>query len=703
MWKFHKSLVLAAALLAAIAVESLAQEADLLAVLRSGASVQEKAAACRQLSRIATKEAVPTLAALLGDEKLSHMARYALETIPDPSVDDTLRDALGKVQGQPRLGVIGSLGMRRDVKAVDALAALVKGTDADAAQAAARALGCIGAPEAAKALEDALADATGQNLLAVAEGLFRCAEALKTHDQGALSQEIYDRLRGMTAAAPQVRAAALRGAILSRGKDGVPLLVEALQGTDDALAAAAVRSAMELPGPEVTAALVAALPKASPQRQGMLIAVLADRGEAQVLPAVLQAAQSSDAQLRLAALRALRRVGDASCVPALLDAATTGDPEVAQSAMESLQSLQDKTVDQQIAARLSQAEGKSRSVLMELATQRRTTAAAPSFWLAADDADPTVRAAALAGLGAVLDTADLPKLIARLSVTKEQQEATALDKALRDVCLRAADRESACGQLAAALTSAEAPIKTRILETLGAVGGAQALETVAAAARSNNEQLRDTAYRVLGEWTSADAAPILLELHKAVSDERLKVRAIRAYIRIAKQFDMPANTRAEMCRTALQAASRDEDKRLVLVVLLRYPDEEMQAIALEAAKLPGLKDEALAVVMSMANQGINRAELGRALAQAGLQPVQLEIVKAQYGAGDKMKDVTAELRKYAKNYRIIFLPNANYNESLGGDPVPNIAKQLKIKYRVDGKEGEVTFNENVLIVLPMPK
>ena len=85
-----KYLVLTAALLAAIAAHAFAQEAELLAVLRSDARVQEKSAACRQLARIATKEAVPALAALLGDEKLSHMARYALETIRDPSVDDAL-------------------------------------------------------------------------------------------------------------------------------------------------------------------------------------------------------------------------------------------------------------------------------------------------------------------------------------------------------------------------------------------------------------------------------------------------------------------------------------------------------------------------------------------------------------------------------------------------------------------------------------
>ncbi len=128
MWKSHQYLVLAAALLATTAVHSFAQEAELLAVLHSDATLQEKSAACRQLARIATKEAVPTLAALLGDEKLSHMARYALEGIRDPSVDAALRDALGKVQGQPRLGVIGSLGARRDAQAVGALAGLLKET-----------------------------------------------------------------------------------------------------------------------------------------------------------------------------------------------------------------------------------------------------------------------------------------------------------------------------------------------------------------------------------------------------------------------------------------------------------------------------------------------------------------------------------------------------------------------------------------------
>ena len=147
------------------------QEAKLIAVLKSDASQKAKADACRELARVGTKDAVAPLAALLGDEKLSHMARYGLEPIPDPAVDEALRDALGKVKGRPLVGVIGSIGVRRDPKAVPALAKLLGDPDAEVAQAAARSLGRIGTLEAATALEKALPTAPEARRLAVCEGL----------------------------------------------------------------------------------------------------------------------------------------------------------------------------------------------------------------------------------------------------------------------------------------------------------------------------------------------------------------------------------------------------------------------------------------------------------------------------------------------------------------------------------------------------
>jgi len=58
-----------------------AQEDKLIAILKSDAPFNEKADACRELARGGTPQAVPVLAALLPDDKLSHLARHALEPI----------------------------------------------------------------------------------------------------------------------------------------------------------------------------------------------------------------------------------------------------------------------------------------------------------------------------------------------------------------------------------------------------------------------------------------------------------------------------------------------------------------------------------------------------------------------------------------------------------------------------------------------
>lgn len=94
---------------------------ELVAVLHSQTPLFEKARACQQLGEIGTKEAVPALAALLGDEHLSAYARSGLEGIPDSSAAAALRSALGTLKGSQLAGVINSLGVLRDARAVGAL------------------------------------------------------------------------------------------------------------------------------------------------------------------------------------------------------------------------------------------------------------------------------------------------------------------------------------------------------------------------------------------------------------------------------------------------------------------------------------------------------------------------------------------------------------------------------------------------------
>ena len=116
-------------------------ETQLLAILESDAEMFDKAKACQRLAIIGTSKSVPVLATLLGDEKISHYARFGLESNPSPDVDDAFRNALGDLSGQPLVGVINSIGTRRDAMATSALVELANSDDESIASAAISSLG----------------------------------------------------------------------------------------------------------------------------------------------------------------------------------------------------------------------------------------------------------------------------------------------------------------------------------------------------------------------------------------------------------------------------------------------------------------------------------------------------------------------------------------------------------------------------------
>ncbi len=179
-----------------------------------GSTLFEKAIACKRLSMVGTREAVPALAALLDDERLGHYARFGLEPIPDPAVDEALRGALGRLRGPLLVGVIHSLGVRRDADAVDALGRLVYDGDTGIAQAAASSLGAIGSGEAAALLREALARAAAPVRPVAARAALVCAERLLASDRRT-ALEMYELLTGDDMPKP-VKLAARRAIMAAR-------------------------------------------------------------------------------------------------------------------------------------------------------------------------------------------------------------------------------------------------------------------------------------------------------------------------------------------------------------------------------------------------------------------------------------------------------------------------------------------------------
>jgi HEAT repeat protein len=171
-----------------------AREARLIEILKSGASIQEKDGACRELQVIATPASIPALAALLADKELSHMARYALEPMPYPQAGQALLEALGRVGPPIQVGIINSLGFREEKAAAPELIRLLKSPDAEIAGAAAAALGRIATPDAVAALEQLRATAAPPLQAAAAEASLALAERLMRDNRPA-AVSIYEELQ----------------------------------------------------------------------------------------------------------------------------------------------------------------------------------------------------------------------------------------------------------------------------------------------------------------------------------------------------------------------------------------------------------------------------------------------------------------------------------------------------------------------------
>ena len=192
-------------------------EKGLVDVLAGGISRSAQDYVCRKLRVIGTGQSIDALAALLPDEKTSHIARYALTRIPGEKAATAMRDALPKASSALKAGIVGSLGTRRDRKSTRAIAKLLRDADPQVAQAAAHALGLIGTPAAAKALSRFAKSAPANLQLPVADASLICADTLLAGGKKTEAVALYTELKG-EGQPKQVKVAAMKGMLTAATK-----------------------------------------------------------------------------------------------------------------------------------------------------------------------------------------------------------------------------------------------------------------------------------------------------------------------------------------------------------------------------------------------------------------------------------------------------------------------------------------------------
>jgi len=527
-----------------------------------------KAIACRLLALTGSDDVIPTLAPLLLDPGLADYARLALEQIPTPAALAALREALPKAPAKAKVGIIATLGLRRDAAAVEPLAAVLNealAADAPLAAAAAAGLGRIGGIQASNALMTAAERAPAVVKPLLADAQLVCAETLIAAGQGADAAGVYQRIyEAADLPAPQ-RVAALRGLVRTADIKVIPILSAALaKGGPEALAAAPLVA--ELSGAAGTEAAVKQLPSLAPPVQAAVLDALANKGDRVAAPAALAAATSADPAVRAAALRALGRLGDASAVPVLVEAAATPNP-AQDAARSSLDLLSDPGTDAALMKLAADAPPATKAEIFRRLAGRNAVAAVPLLLAAAQDADATLRAAAFKSLGTLARAEDVPALLTLVKRPPAAEDIDAAESALAAACGKVTPPDQRAQLVLKDLPGASPAVRASLVRVLGLVGSDAALAALRTAAKDADPAVQDAAVRALAETVEPAAAADLLDIIKSATTEKHRVLAMRGYARWASSPDRKPADRLAMCKQALPLAKTPQEQRLILAAL----------------------------------------------------------------------------------------------------------------------------------------
>ncbi|MCX7886701.1 MAG: HEAT repeat domain-containing protein, partial [Verrucomicrobiae bacterium] len=420
----------------------------------------------RQLELMGRGEVVPSLCKLLedGDAELRECARRALERNPDAKAADCLRGALQRATDPVwKIGLVHSLGRRRDPRAASLIVPLLG--DAQVGGAAARALGEIATSEAVRALWRVF-----DSQPAAVEALCEAAVRLRSDS---IARELYRRSK-----ASHVRAAAL--SVLG-GRDR-RLLEEALLGEDVRLQKAAV----DVSTPAVLVALLPRMPASA--KVFALRVVDSER-------AVLECFGDPDESVRVAALEAMARVGTASSVPALIRASVSGTEAERAAANDSLATINGRGAAEAIERQAQDGESAARVAAIQALSARVAKHTVPALLRYAAEADAAVSRAALSAVARLGGDESLEPLVSLVISGRAGAK-----EALHTVAGRSANKAGLARKLAAQLQKVAGEQVGEILEVLAVLGGAEALSNVVKFARSDSEEVKDRAVRALSQW-----------------------------------------------------------------------------------------------------------------------------------------------------------------------------------------------------------
>jgi uncharacterized protein len=515
-------------------------ETHFLSILTGDATTDAKIFVLDYLPRVWSAKCIPTLSALVTDDRINQRAIEALRAAvanfakSRDALHTTLISSLAKDSADTQVPILNALGHERATGAISAIAPLAKSANQRVAESAILALGDIGSADGLPALHALPASNK------VDDAILRIAENLKGEAAAAVYRGLIDRNP----------SAALHGLVRAQGADAIPTLTAALNGPNRRAAITALARASG-----ADPALTAITPQNAADAV-TLVTAWRTRGGKAARSALRGLSAHQNELVASEAFRALGQVGESEDLPALI-AGLERDDVAADVALDVLANFSKPGTDKALIAAIEQG-----GEISEILGIRRSQTAAPALMRARHSEDSSISREAWKALANCATPAQVPDLIGSFATVDRR----AADR-LGDVLLALKDSVDEKAVVAALPSSSEAG-RAAALDLLSH------LQSPASLAALRAHIAESAALKALARWQSPEPLSDLLKHANSAEDKGSHVLALRAYAAVAT-----LHPNIDVFRNGFAASIHPETTVDLLTAIAEFANPEALALA----------------------------------------------------------------------------------------------------------------------------
>ncbi|MBK8946251.1 MAG: HEAT repeat domain-containing protein [Ignavibacteriae bacterium] len=544
-------------------------EAELLNFIKSDLSYDAKFFASRELRIVGSEKSINDLKEFLQNEKMSSLARYALESIENEKVDILFCETIPKVSKENQIGIINSLGVRKNKFSIKILSELLNNNDEYIRVSAASALGKIANEDCLPILENHFS-VSNMNLR---NEIFH--SYINILDKISIEKNVhskYLKLYESDNIPNSIKQAALLGLLNSSSNLSEEILVR-IKNEPNELKFIPISKIKYLPKETDFTNFAKLLTSLSAENQIQLLGVFEIIGCEKTKPFIKNLIDSENEHVRIAAIKSLRKIGNKDDVIFLANTATEKEGDEKYYAREILDVINGQNVDESIMENLKNNNEKLLPELIRSAGNRKILNAVNQILELTKSENKIVKSESFKTLEEIATINDINKIINILKLQKDNGDKRKAEFTISTILKKSDNKNVAADQIIIEFNESKNDNdKFSFLRLLGQTENDNAYNILVKELNNPNKEISLSAINGISLWKNSKPRDILLNVAQQ-SDGVIQSAALKGFTNFIEiDKDLMVDQKIEFYKKSLELSKTSNEKNIALDGIGRIDD-----------------------------------------------------------------------------------------------------------------------------------